>query len=93
VIALGPQADAVIGTGLTGKDPTGPDSPFQRIIELGGALAGLGVSFNYMNMIHVVDSRYREHYPFEIYSRSMYTADTIDAAGCRHTVVMARHAQ
>jgi hypothetical protein len=46
-----------------------------------------------MNMIHVVDSRYREHYPFEIYSRSMYTADTIDAAGCRHTVVMARHAQ
>jgi aminoglycoside 3-N-acetyltransferase len=87
VIAFGPQADAVIGTGLTGQDPTGPDSPFQRIIDLGGALVGLGVSFNYMNMIHVLDSRYREHYPFEIYSRSMYTADTIDAAGCRHTVV------
>src|ERR1700730_16468283 len=87
VIALGPQADAVIGTGLTGKDPTGPDSPFQRVIDLGGALAGLGVSFNYMNMIHVLDSRYRAHYPFEIYSRSMYPADTIDAVGCRHTVV------
>jgi aminoglycoside N3'-acetyltransferase len=87
VIALGPQADAVIGTGLTGKDPTGPDSPFQRVIDLGGALAGLGVSFNYMNMIHVLDSRYRAHYPFEIYSRSMYLADTIDAVGCCHTVV------
>ena len=59
VIALGPQADAVVGTGLTGKDPTGPDSPFQKILDLGGALAGLGVSFNYMNMIHVLDSRYR----------------------------------
>jgi aminoglycoside N3'-acetyltransferase len=87
VIALGPQADAVIGTGLTGKDPTGPDSPFQRILDLGGALAGLGVSFNYMNMIHVLDSRYRVHYPFEIFSRSMYPADTIDAFGYRHTVV------
>jgi aminoglycoside 3-N-acetyltransferase len=87
VIALGPQADVVIGTGLTGKDPTGPDSPFQRVIELGGALAGLGVSFNYMNMIHVLDSRYRPHYPFEIYSSSIYTADTIDSAGRRHTVV------
>src|SRR6516165_10618024 len=87
VIALGPQADAVVGTGLTGKDPTGPDSPFQRILGLGGALAGLGVSLNYMNMIHVLDSRYREHYPFEIYSRSVYPADTIDAFGYRHTVV------
>jgi len=87
VIALGPQADAVIGTGLTGKDPTGPDSPFQRILDLGGALAGLGVSLNYMNMIHVLDSRYREYYPFEIYSRSVYPADTIDAFGYRHTVV------
>jgi len=87
VIALGPQADAVIGTGLTGKDPTGPDSPFQRIIDLGGALAGLGVSFNYMNMIHVLDSRYRVQYPFDIYSSSIYSADTIDAAGRRHTVV------
>jgi aminoglycoside 3-N-acetyltransferase len=87
VIALGSQADTVIGTGLTGKDPTGPDSPFQRILDLGGALAGLGVSLNYMNMIHVLDSRYRVHYPFEIYSRSMYPADSIDAFGYRHTVV------
>jgi aminoglycoside N3'-acetyltransferase len=90
VIALGPQADVVVGTGLTGRDPTGPDSPFQRIIDLGGALVGLGVSFNYMNMIHVIDSRYREQYPFEIYSTSIYIADTIDAVGRRHTV--AKHA-
>ena len=86
VIALGPQANAVVGTRLTGRDPTGPDSPFQRIIESGGALAGLGVSLNYMNMIHVLDSRYRVRYPFDIYSPSIYAADTIDAAGCRHTV-------
>jgi aminoglycoside N3'-acetyltransferase len=87
VIALGSQADAVVGTGLTGRDPTGPDSPFQRIIELGGSLAGLGVSLNYMNMIHVLDSRYRARYPFDIYSPSIYAAEAIDAAGCRHTVV------
>jgi aminoglycoside N3'-acetyltransferase len=87
VITLGPQADAVIGVGLTGKDPTGPDSPFQRVIEFGGALVGLGVSFNYMNMIHVLDSRYRVHYPFQIYSDTIYAADTIDADGRRHATV------
>ena len=87
VIAFGPKADAVVGSGFTGEDPTGPDSPFQRVIDLGGTLLGLGVSFNYMNMIHVLDSRYRDRYPFEIYSQSVYTAETLDAAGQRHRVV------
>jgi aminoglycoside N3'-acetyltransferase len=86
VIALGPQADVVVGTGFTGHDPTGADSPFQRIIALNGALLGLGVSFNYMNMIHVLDSRYRDRYPFEIYSDSLYLARTIDAADRLHEV-------
>jgi aminoglycoside N3'-acetyltransferase len=86
VIAFGPQADAVVGAGFTGEDPTGADSPFQRVIELGGTLLGLGVSFNYMNMIHVLDSRYRHRYPFEIYSRSVYAVHTIDAGGRRHRV-------
>src|SRR5215470_8695618 len=43
VVAFGPEASAVVGSGLTGSDPTGPDSPFQRVIELGGTLLGLGV--------------------------------------------------
>jgi aminoglycoside 3-N-acetyltransferase len=86
VIAFGPQAEAVIGSGFTGEDPTGPDSPFQRIIELGGALLGLGVSHNYMNMIHVLDSRYRERYPFAIYSGRVYRAHSIDHTGGLHQV-------
>jgi aminoglycoside N3'-acetyltransferase len=86
VIAFGPQAEAVVGSGFTVTDSTGADSPFQRVIDLGGSLLGLGVSFNYMNMIHVLDSRYRHRYPFEIYSRSAYAAQTIDAAGQLHQV-------
>ena len=86
VIAFGPQADAVIGSGLTGEDPTGPDSPFQRVIELGGVLLGLGVSHNYMNMIHVLDSRYHERYPFAIYSDRRYGARSIDQTGGVHHV-------
>jgi aminoglycoside N3'-acetyltransferase len=87
VIALGQREDAIVGTGFTGSDPTGPDSPFQRVIELGGVLVGLGVSLNYMNMIHVLDSRYRARYPFAIYSGTVYTAQTIDAAGGVHHLV------
>lgn len=86
VIAFGPQAESVVGSGFTGADPTGADSPFQRVIELGGALLGLGVSFNYMNMIHVLDSRYRHRYPFEIYASSIYAARTIDGDGHLHRV-------
>jgi aminoglycoside N3'-acetyltransferase len=87
VIALGTHAETIVGIGLTGKDPTGPDSPFQRVIALGGALAGLGVSLNYMNMIHVMDSRYRARYPFQIYSRDTYTAQSIDRAGRCHPTI------
>jgi aminoglycoside 3-N-acetyltransferase len=86
VIALGPQAETVVGLGFTGKDPTGPDSPFQRVIALNGALLGLGVSLNTMNMIHVLDSRYRTCYPIQIYSDRLYVARTIDAAGRLHKV-------
>jgi aminoglycoside N3'-acetyltransferase len=86
VIASGRQAAAVVGSGFTGADPMGADSPFQRVIEFGGILLGLGVSFNYMNMIHVLDSRYRRRYPFEIYSSSVYAAQTVDAAGNMHHV-------
>jgi hypothetical protein len=57
------------------------------VIELGGALVGLGVSFNYMNMIHVLDSRYRVHYPFQIYSDTIYAVDTIDDDGRCHAAV------
>jgi aminoglycoside N3'-acetyltransferase len=86
VIALGRQADAVVGSGLSGADPMGGDTPFQRIIELGGVFVGLGVSFNYMSLIHVLDSRYRSRYPFEIYSTSLYRAQIIDTAGRRQDV-------
>ena len=86
VIALGREADRVVGNGFTGRDPTGPDSPFQRVIDAGGVLLGLGVSLNYMNMIHVLDSRYRDQYPFQIYSDSIYPAHTVDAEGGLHHV-------
>lgn len=86
VIAFGRQAEAVVGQGFTGPDPTGADSPFQRVIDLGGTLLGLGVSFNYMNMIHVLDSRYRGRYPFAIYAEAVYPARAIDGGGELHRV-------
>ncbi len=90
VIALGAEAERVVGSGFTGPDPTGPDSPFQRVIGLGGVLLGLGVSFNYMNMIHVLDSRYRDRYTIRIYAETVYRARTIDREGRVHAV--AKHA-
>src|SRR5262249_22063945 len=86
VIACGAQADAIVGRGFTGEDPTGPDSPFQRVLERGGLLLGLGVSLNYMSMTHVLVSRYRRHYPFDIYSDAIYSARTVDATGELHHV-------
>jgi len=87
VIAFGAEAPTIVGSGFTGEDPTGPDSPFQRVIGLGGVLLGLGVSYNYMNMVHVLDSRYRHRYPFPVHSACRYAARTIDAAGRLHHVV------
>ena len=41
---------------------------------------------NYMNMTHVLDSRYRDRYPFDIYSGTVYAARSIDADGRLHEV-------
>jgi aminoglycoside N3'-acetyltransferase len=86
VIALGPRADDIVGSSFTGLDPMGPDSPFQRVLESGGVFLGLGVSFNYMALIHVLDARYRGQYPVDIYSRSTYAMRVIDEAQREHTV-------
>jgi len=84
VVAIGPLADIIVGDRPTGADPTGPDSPFERVLRNGGYLLGLGVSFNYMNMIHVLDSRYRNDYHFNIFSDRLYHARSIDYDGVRH---------
>jgi len=39
-----------------------------------------------MNMTHVLDSRYRDRYPFDIYSGTVYAARSIDADGRLHEV-------
>lgn len=84
IVAYGPSADVVVGDRPTGVDPTGPDSPFERVLRIGGCLLGLGVSLNYMNVIHVLDSRYRNDYPFSIYSDRLYDARSIDYDGVQH---------
>jgi len=64
----------IIGIGPADEDGTGADSAFARIVEHGGLMLGLGVSHNYLALIHVFDSRFATQYTFPILSDETYIA-------------------
>jgi aminoglycoside N3'-acetyltransferase len=81
LVAWGEGASAIAGSRPAGEDPTGADSAFSRVVDSGGFLLGLGVSLNYMALIHVFDSRYRFRYPHPILSDQLYSASSEDKSG------------
>lgn len=81
LVAVGPMAAKIAGNQPTGKDPTGADSPFARVLAAGGYLLGLGVSYNYMTLVHVIDSRYQKRYGLPLLTEECFKAAVRDADG------------
>lgn len=86
VNALGTNASAITGEGPSGPDPFGEDSSYQRMLDRGCTLVGLGVSLNTSSFIHVIDSRMQGGYPAPVYESRAYEATVVDGAGNARTV-------
>jgi aminoglycoside N3'-acetyltransferase len=86
LVAWGGGAARIAGDRPSDDDPTGKNSAFGRILDIGGYYLGLGVSHNYMALVHVLDSRYRNLYPYPIYSDRLYCAVSDDGKGNRYPV-------
>ena len=86
VAALGADAAHIAGASPSGPDPFGPDSSYQRMLDRGCTLVGLGVSLNTTSFIHVIDARAASGYPAPVYEDRLYPATVIDSAGESHIV-------
>lgn len=90
LVVWGGGAAGIAGDAPSDDDPTGEKSAFGRVVRVGGYYLGLGVSHNYMALVHVLDSRYRERYPYPIYSDRLYAATAEDGDGNKQYVVKKR---
>lgn len=79
VCARGAEAEAIAGAEPSEPDPFGNDSPYQRMLERGTTLVGLGVSLNTNSFIHAIDSRLGAGYPGAVYEDQEYSTIVIDA--------------
>lgn len=81
VTAIGCEAAAIAGTEPAASDPFGTDSSYQRILDRGATLVGLGVSLNTNSFMHLIDSRAESGYPSPVYGDRVFPMTVIDAAG------------
>ncbi len=81
VTAVGRHAAAIAGREPADRDPFAADSSYQRMLDRGATLVGLGVSLNTSSFIHVVDSRAQAGYPSSVYDDEMFIATVIDREG------------
>ena len=81
VTAFGREAGAIVGTDPATDDPFAMDSSYQRMLDRGATLVGLGVSLNTTSFIHVIDSRCAAAYPSSPYDDRRFAATVTDAGG------------
>lgn len=86
LVAWGKGAPMVVGSRPSGEDPTGAESAFARVLQLGGYHLGLGVSTNYMALVHVLDSRYMTRYRFPVLTEELLSATAKDKRGNTYLV-------
>jgi aminoglycoside N3'-acetyltransferase len=81
VAALGPDARAIVSDAPAEGDPFGPESSYQRMIDVDATFVGLGVTLNTCSFIHVIDSHAKAGYPAAVYETPIFQAKVIDARG------------
>ena len=86
VAAIGGEAADIATPLAADPDPFGSDSPYQRMLDRGTTLVGLGVSLNTNSFIHLLDSRLQAQYDRPVYSADLFPASVVDEGGRCSTV-------
>ena len=86
VAAIGAEATEIAGTAPAELDAFGHDSSYQRMLDRGCTLVGLGVSLNTTSFIHVIDSCSEAGYPAPVYEQELFATTVIDGSGVAHPV-------
>jgi len=61
--------------------PFGPNSPFQRMLELSPKIVLFGVTVSSMTLCHVVEDVLAEEFPLRVYRDAMYSVPCVARGG------------
>jgi len=90
ISAAGSAASEIVRTDARELDPFGRRSTYERLLQRGATLLGIGVSLNTNSFIHVIDSMLAPSYQFPVYCDDLFDATVIDRDG--HAAAVRRRA-
>ncbi len=86
VLALGPDAPAIVAGHEDCLYPCGPGTPFERLAELDGKVVFFNVPFATFTFFHHLEHLVSPEMPFSLYTEEPFTVPVIDRHGRSRTV-------
>jgi aminoglycoside 3-N-acetyltransferase len=86
LLAWGGRAEHFLAGHHETDRPFGPDSPFQRLLDLDGKVLCIDAVPETVTFTHFLEDRIHDRLPFALYERERYTGKVIDADGRPHLV-------
>jgi aminoglycoside 3-N-acetyltransferase len=91
VCAIGRLAHELTATHHLSPYPYDVQSPYRKLVELGGKSVGLGVTTERMSLVHCAEDELREAFPVRTYHPQLFAARCVDEAGANVTVETYAH--
>ena len=65
IVAIGKNADAIVGSHHLDIYPCGEKSPYYLTMQMGGIIAGIGVNANFMSFVHCPEDILKNQFPLK----------------------------
>lgn len=78
IVAIGKNAEYIINEHHTDIYPCGRKSPYFKVMELNGIIAGIGVDCTFMSFVHCVEDTYDGKFPLKTRLDEIFVADVKD---------------
>jgi aminoglycoside 3-N-acetyltransferase len=86
LLAWGSRAgDFIAGHDETPR-PFGPDSPFQRLLDLDGKILCINAALETITFTHFLEDRIQHQLPFALYDSTLYVGQVVDFDGATRQV-------
>lgn len=86
ILALGPDAEAILAGHEDCPYPCGPCSPFQALVDRKGKVLFFDTDLTTMTFFHWLEHQVREDLPFPLYHPEPFEATVLDREGRKRTV-------
>jgi len=81
IVAIGKNAEYITNAHHTDIFPCGGQSPYYRVMELGGIMAGIGVDCTFMSFVHCVEDTLKDKFPLKTRLDEIFTTLVKDFEG------------